>query len=255
MKKRIIIVLMILAALGIVVTVIFQNEIRKPEKTAFARGYEVALENGCFHCHGGAGLQGIPNPNSKPEEVPTWQGGTAMMYIFGPDDIEHWVLDGGIAEQDPDTAALLQMPAYRDVLSEEEFADLEMYLNTVMGLIEINDTLAERGYFIAEESGCFGCHGPYGLGGGVNPGAFKTYIPGWEGDDYTELVRNKEELREWIENGHLKRIDENTIAEFFTKDQVIKMPAYKDILSENEIEAVEHYIGWLREQDSFSSEY
>lgn len=248
MKKRIFITVALIVVLFIVGAMIFQNEVRKPEKTAFARGYEVALENGCFHCHGGSGLEGIPNPNSKPKDVPAWQGGTAMMYIFGPDDIEHWVLDGGIAEQKPDTGALLQMPAYRDILSKEEFSDLKVYLNVVMELVEIKDTVAEHGYNIAQNNGCFGCHGPYGLGGGVNPGAFKTYIPGWEGDDYADLVQNDEELREWIENGHLKRIDKNAVATLFTKDQVIKMPGYKDVLSKNEIEAVEHYIGWLREQ-------
>ena len=248
MKKRIITIVTVVAFLFILGITIFQNEVRKPEKTAFARGYEVAIENGCFNCHGSSGLDGIPNPNSKPKDVPAWQGGTAMMYIFGPDDIEHWVLDGGIAEQHPDTAALLQMPAYRDVLSKEEFSDLKVYLNALMGLIEFKDTLANHGYNIAENSGCFGCHGPYGLGGSKNPGAFKTYIPGWEGDDYADLVRSPEELHEWIENGHLKRIDNNLIATHFTKDQVIKMPGYKEVLSKNEIKAVEHYIGWLRKQ-------
>lgn len=249
MKKRFFIILGIIVVLLLLGVSFFQNSVREPEKTAFARGYQVALANGCFHCHGGAGLQGIANPNSKPEEVPAWQGGTAMMYIFGPDDIEHWVLDGGIPAQNPDTAALMQMPAYRDVISAEEFTDLKVYLTAVMGIIEIDDTLAERGYYIAEENGCFGCHGPYGLGGGVNPGAFKAYIPGWEGEDYEDLVRSPEELTEWIKKGNLDRIENNSVADYFTKDQVIKMPAYEAILSEQEIDAIEHYIGWLREQD------
>ncbi len=248
MKKPILTIVALIVLLVVLGGMIFQNEVRKPEKTAFARGYEVALKNGCFHCHGGSGLEGIPNPNSKPKDVPSWQGGTAMMYIFGPDDIEHWVLDGGIAEQKPDTAALLQMPAYRDILSKEEYSNLKVYLIAVMELIEIKDTLAEHGYNIAQNNGCFGCHGPYGLGGGINPGAFKRYIPGWEGADYSDLVQSDEELREWIENGHIERIDNNAVARYFTKDQVINMPGYKNLLSQNEIEAVEHYIRWLREQ-------
>lgn len=239
----ILILIIVFIAIGL-----FNERMRKPEQTSFARGYRIALDNGCFHCHGPSGTMGVPNPNSKPEDVPSWQGGTAMMYIFGPDDIEHWVLDGGIPSQKPDTAALIQMPAYRDVLSREEFEDLKIYLEAVMEIVTIDDPLAERGYNIAENNGCFGCHGPYGMGGGKNPGAFKKYIPGWEGADYAELVHNKKELREWIENGYLQRIEHNAIARFFTKDQVIKMPGYIDVLDIEEIEAIEYYIDWLRQQ-------
>jgi|SRR5690554_584412 len=249
MKKRHVIYPILLLITIFIAIGLFNERIRKPEKTAFARGYQVALDNGCFNCHGPSGIQGIPNPNSKPEEVPAWQGGTAMMYIFGPNDIEHWVLDGGLPSQKPDTTALIQMPAYREVLSAKEFQDLKVYLEAVMEIITIDDPLAERGYNIAENAGCFGCHGPYGLGGNKNPGAFKKYIPGWEGEDYAELVHNKEELRKWIEDGYLERIENNAIANFLTEDQVIKMPGYKDVLSTDEIASIEHYIEWLRKQN------
>lgn len=248
MKKRRVIYPILVLIIVFIAIGLFNEKMRKPEQTAFARGYQIALDNGCFHCHGPSGIQGVPNPNSKPDDVPSWQGGTAMMYVFGPDDIEHWVLDGGIPSQKPDTAALVQMPAYRDVLSQKEFEDLKVYLEIVMEIVTIDDPLAQRGYNIAENTGCFGCHGPYGMGGGKNPGAFKKYIPGWEGEDYADLVHNEKELREWIEYGYLERIEHNAIADFFTKDQIIKMPGYKDILSIDEIEAIEHYIEWLRQQ-------
>lgn len=248
MKKSYVIYPILLLVIAFIVVALFNEKMRKPELTAFARGYQIALENGCFHCHGPSGIQGVSNPNSKAGDVPSWQDGTATTYIFGPDDIEHWVLDGGIPSQKPDTTALLQMPAYRDVISREEFEDLKVYLEVVMEMVPIGDTLAERGYNIAENNGCFGCHGPYGMGGGKNPGAFKKYIPGWEGKDYSELVHNKKELRNWIEYGYLDRIEHNRVARFFTKKQVIKMPGYIDILSTDEIEAIEYYIDWLRRQ-------
>lgn len=227
----------------------FRFGVQSPEQTSFARGQKLALDNGCFHCHGPAGIAGTPNPNSKYKEVPTWQGGTAMMFIHGPDDIRHWVMEGHLPDDKGDTTALIHMPAFKDHISEDEFTDLELYLRAVMEIIPIEDSLAQEGYNILASNGCFGCHGPYGLGGGVNPGAFKTYIPGWEGKDYDDLVRDESELRTWILKGELERIENHPVARFFTKDQIIRMPAYESILSENDVDLMVHYIDWLRDEE------
>lgn len=249
MKNKVIRYLLLIVLAIVVVSIVFQTMFRTAEETAFTKGKQIAVENGCFHCHGPAGLEGIPNPNSKEENVPSWQGGSAMMYIFDDDDIEEWVMDGHLKEKVGDTAALIRMPAFRNILSKEEFTNLQLYLEAIMEIIPIEDTVAERGYEIASKVGCFGCHGPYGLGGGNNPNAFKSYIPGWEGDDYALLVENEDELEEWIKEGKIERIEQNAIAQFFTKDQVIKMPAYKNILSKDETNSIITYIQWLRKQD------
>jgi hypothetical protein len=54
---------------------------RKPRLTPALRGAQLAEELGCFACHGLRGTGGIPNPGSEEEEVPAWDGGTAMMYV------------------------------------------------------------------------------------------------------------------------------------------------------------------------------
>jgi len=41
----------------------------------------------------------------------------------------------------------------------------------------------------------------------------------------------------------------NTMANIFLKNQIVKMPAYKNVLSENEINYLISYIEWLRKEN------
>ncbi len=110
-------------------------------------------------------------------------------------------------------------------------------------------TAAQRGYFLARENGCFGCHGPGGRAGVENPGSFKGYIPPWEGPDFGELVANDGELREWIMEGSIERFRSNPLAAYFTGRQVIQMPAYRNILSAAQVDTLITYIHWLNRKD------
>lgn len=226
----------------------FFSSILSPEDTTMRRGRAVAEKYSCYACHSADGLKGYPNPGSKYSTVPSWQGGTAMMFIHGPDDIRHWVMDGHLPDETGDTAALVPMPAYRFAMSEKEFQDLELYLRAVMEIIKIDDETAKEGYDLAKKTGCFSCHGPYGLGGTSNYGGLKSYTPGWEGDDYADLVRNEEELIHWIKHGELDRIKKNPLARYLTRNRVIEMPAYKDVLDDKQVALIVHYIDWLRRQ-------
>jgi mono/diheme cytochrome c family protein len=96
--------------------------------------------------------------------------------------------------------------------------------------------------------GCFGCHGPAGAVGTANPRSFKGYIPPWRGKDFAELVRNEEELKSWIMDGSIPRLRSNAIARFFTKRQVVQMPAYRDALSASELKDIMTYIQWLSQE-------
>jgi mono/diheme cytochrome c family protein len=209
--------------------------IRKPRLTPARRGAQLAEELGCFACHGPGGTGGIPNPGSEEEEVPAWDGGTAMMYVKNEQEIREWILYG-------------RPKRLEDEHSHEAAGDPEAHGEDS----HVQDTpppQAQEGYRVASRLGCFGCHGPGGRVGSKNPGSFKEYIPPWHGGDFAELVKSDNELREWILDGAIDRFESNPIARYFTRRQVIKMPAYKDALSDGELHALVAYIHWLQEKD------
>jgi mono/diheme cytochrome c family protein len=218
------------------------------------RGRRIAERLGCFACHGPGGEGGVPNPGSEEEEVPAWSGGMVMMYALNEAEIREWILDGAPrrlreqeAHEEEHERALLRMPAYRGRLSEEELNDLVAYFKAVSWFETPPSELAARGREVAFEKGCFGCHGPSGMGRLPNPGSFKGYIPGWDGPDFRELVRDERELEEWILEGISRRFRSNPAAQFFLKRQAIKMPAYRGHLTDEELEALKAYIRWVQE--------
>lgn len=79
-----------------------------------------------------------------------------------------------------------------------------------------------------------------------NPWSLKGYVPSWSGSDFPELARDEGEIREWIRDGAPRRLRENPVAAFFLGRQTIRMPAFGDRVSEQEIREITTYIGWLR---------
>lgn len=222
------------------------------ETTAARRGYEIALRSGCFTCHGPDGIGGVKNPGSEDEEVPGFAGGVPMMWARDENELREYILDGAPARkrQDPEYQNktrkwLLVMPAYRGFLSEREVDDLVAYIVARSDLIVPNDPLVARGHELAVQLGCFHCHGPMGSGGPPNPGSFKGYIPGWWGHDFHDLVRNDDELRQWIREGNIDRLRGHVIARHFIDRQRVYMPAYKDWLTEPELDALVAYVRWV----------
>lgn len=140
----------------------------------------------------------------------------------------------------------LEMPAFEGVLSTHQVNDLVAYYKAV-ALFEKPPPQAREGRRIAARLGCFGCHGPGGRVGSNNPRSFKGYIPPWQGKDYAELVKSDEELRQWILEGRIDRFEDNPLAGYFTKRQIIQMPAYRNLLNDEELEAVLAYIRWIQE--------
>jgi mono/diheme cytochrome c family protein len=188
-----------------------------------------------------------------------------MMYVEKESEIREWILYGRPErlrdrndhthpndDDHPDRTEAQQpsppvhMPAYEAVISEKELEDLVAYYKAVAAYDRPRAEALE-GYRIAQRLGCFGCHGPGGLVGSANPQSFKGYIPPWRGGDYNDLVRDEHELRDWIRDGRIERLDSNPVARFFTRSQVIQMPAYRDLLSQDELNAVVSYIQWLQE--------
>jgi mono/diheme cytochrome c family protein len=217
---------------------------RRANETSVVRGEAVARRMGCFGCHGAGGAAGIANPGAG--TVPTWTGGTWMMYADDEADIRAWILDGHPPDRQPDAAALIRMPAYRSRLSPADLEDLVAYVLTVSQFGDPPDPRAAEGRDVASGLGCFGCHGPEGRGLIANPGSFKGYVPPWDGDDYVDLVRDEAEFRQWVRKGICDRLHANPAARRVLETQAIRMPAYGERVSDGDLDALLAYVSWVR---------
>jgi mono/diheme cytochrome c family protein len=144
------------------------------------------------------------------------------------------------------------MPAWRGRLSAREVDDLVAWIKATSNFDPVPDAVA-AGRYVAARLGCFGCHGPQGRGEAPNPGSLKGYIPSWSGADLPDLARDDAELGEWIRDGSPRRLRENRAAAFFMSRQLVKMPAFRDKVSEDEIRQIIGYIRWLRQPTAASA--
>ena len=223
----------------------------QPRSTAATRGAALAADLGCLSCHGPGGTGGVPNPRSRDNEVPAWDGGVAMMYVESEDEIREWILDGAprrLREADDwPPPGLVQMPADRGRIDERELLDLIAYFKAIAAFERWpEDGRVREGWLVARRHGCFGCHGAGGRLALPNPGSLKGVIPPWDGEDFAELVRDDAELEEWILDGDSARVREHPIARRFLERQLVSMPAYRDVLEEGELDAIVAYVRWLR---------
>ena len=205
------------------------------------RGADLAVAQGCLGCHGESG------------ESSLLPGALTDLDDVAPQTLREWILDGmpRRVRQDRELrealeGAAIRMPAWRERLSDAQVDDLVAYLRALAAADPPADPLARSGYAAAERLGCFGCHGPGGRGAGRNPGSLKGYIPPWDGADFAELVNDAAELREWILDGRPRRLQANRLARFFLDGQAIRMPAFRGHVKEEELRAIQAYIGWLR---------
>lgn len=226
------------------------------EQTEVARGRRLAGELGCFACHGPLGRQGIKNPGSEGETVPTFHEGTPMMYARGDQEIREYILDGAPAARraresyrEEMARQALQMPAYRGYVSESDVDALVAYVRAASDLLLPADEALVRGANLTREYGCFECHGEMGGGGVPNPGSFKGYIPALIGEDFEELAPTEEDLLIWIRKGAHPAISEDPIGGRFFRAQRIRMPAYERYLSEEQIRDIAAYVRWLARRE------
>src|SRR5262245_23962781 len=157
----------------------FRDPARAHAASPVLRGREIAQRNGCFACHGAEGLAGIPNPGAMTGDVPSWAGGTYMMFNDSPEEIREWILEGipNRLRDDPKDREsrkeqLLFMPAYRGRIGDRDLDDLVAYVQSVSAAFHPEEgSAAAAGRDEAAEHGCFGCHGPEGRGLVQNPGS------------------------------------------------------------------------------------
>lgn len=247
-SKRLGIVLLFVAAVGAFVCYGAYRRWQQAGITAVTRGEAAARRLGCFACHGPGGTRGIRNPGSDAENVPSWDGGTVMMYVEKEEEIREWILDGKPKrlKENPAPKALIAMPAFRGKISSRELEDLVSYFKAVAWYGAPEDPVAREGRKVAQKWGCFGCHGPEGRASLPNPGSLKGTIPAWDGPDFSEVVKDDNELKEWILEGSIGRFRRNPAAKIFLERQKIKMPGYREYLSEEELKQLMAYIRWLR---------
>src|SRR5262245_9201946 len=226
----------------------------RQESNPIRRGAEIAARSGCFSCHGPEGIRGLPDP-ALSQSVPQWDGGVPMMYVSGEQEVREYILDGVSRRRAASASASAEraraavvMPAYRGVLRAEEVDDLVAYVMAIAQIEPLQDEEAAKGRDLVRRFRCESCHGVSGSGGVLNHGSLKGYVPGWLGPDYPELVRGEDELRQWILEGGTERLTRARLARFFLNRQVVKMPAYRKAMSEDDARAIGAYIRLLRKE-------
>jgi len=217
------------------------------------RGFRVAEVKGCFGCHGPGGLLGHPDPGGGVGGVPAFSQADVQSYARDDGEVREWILDGmskrmreELGSRPAAERPLLNMPAWRDLLSRRELDDLVAYVKAVSDFETPAEEKAEAGREAAARLGCFTCHGPQGRGNPPNPRSLKGYIPSWDGADLPELARDDGEVREWILDGSPRRLRENPLAALFLKRQALQMPAYRGRISNEQVGHIVDYIRWLR---------
>lgn len=100
----------------------------------------------------------------------------------------------------------------------------------------------QRGYQAAEAKGCFTCHGSGGHRGMPNPGYSLEDIPPWSGGMLMMYANDEAEIREWIEDGMPKRIRENPEEMKGREKATLRMPAFRERLSERELADLVAYV-------------
>jgi len=212
------------------------------------RGARLAAERGCLSCHGGAGRLADPGGDRGTFGVPSFEHDDVTTYAKSRDEIREWILDGKprrLRDEAEDEAPLLRMPAWRGRVSPAEAEHLVAYVAAVSDFDAVPAEVA-AGRDTAARLGCFTCHGPQGRGDTPNLGSLKGYVPSWSGADFPELARDEGEIREWVKDGSPRRLRENPVAAFFLGRQAIRMPAYGERVTEEEMRRIVAYIGWLR---------
>jgi len=179
-----------------------------------------------------------------------------MMFVANDNDIREYILDGAPAAKRAResyraqmAAQVIRMPAYRGWVSDRDVDALVAYVRAASDLLLPADRAIARGATLAQQNGCFACHGDMGSGGLPNPGSLKGYIPGFIGEDFHDLVRSDDELHGWIRDGGVPRLREQALARVFLERQRVQMPGFKDHLSADDIDAIAAYVRWLEAGD------
>lgn len=100
---------------------------------------------------------------------------------------------------------------------------------------------AEQGRRLAEQQGCFTCHGPAGTHGAANPGRTDKTVPTFAGD-LMMYADDAAGVRAWILDGGTpgKRASESW--QKARAEGALKMPAYRGALSDAQVSSLVAYV-------------
>jgi mono/diheme cytochrome c family protein len=98
----------------------------------------------------------------------------------------------------------------------------------------------ERGYRLAQATGCFTCHGPGGLRGYEDDGRGIGGVPPFSPDEVKAHAKTDDEIREWIADGMPRRFREEPPLP--GDAPVLSMPAFREVLDAGEIDALVAYV-------------
>lgn len=220
-------------------------------------GQQLARDNGCWACHLPYGSREVGNPGSRWGTVPRFRAGNALMYATDVRELEEFIVHGAPLSwlEDPKVRQRLErqtirMPAYGGHFSPKELENLVTYVAAEEALVSPGGESAAAGRALALRHGCLSCHGVEGSGGQPNPGSIGGFVPGFLGKNFTDLVQDEEEFREWIRTGTLERLESNRLARFFFRRQKLSMPAYGEALEETELQQL---WAWVQAARSYYS--
>lgn len=199
--------------------------------TPAIRGRRLAEELGCFACHGPEGRGGVADPVAPGGEIPDWSYATAKLFVASVEDVREWILHGSTAAERARGAgrhrSLAPMPGYAEHLSARDADDLVAYFLAVSGWRPAYGEDEYLGRQVAQRLGCFGCHGPSGMGGVRDPSSRSGFIPPLAGGELGTAS-----LRQWILHGrHGRRVP---------------MPGYHDHVSDADLARLIAYLESLR---------
>jgi mono/diheme cytochrome c family protein len=100
----------------------------------------------------------------------------------------------------------------------------------------------QRGFRVAEEHGCFTCHGPGGLKGYDDAEGSIGGVPPFTQDEVRGHAKSVDEIREWILDGMPKRMMQEPPEPDEGAVPVITMPAWREVLSAREVEDLVAYV-------------
>lgn len=106
-----------------------------PDSPTVEEGLDAGARLGCFTCHGPQGRGATPNPRSLKGFIPPWDGPDFPELAQDSDEVREWILDGAPRRLRDNIAArffldrqVIQMPAYRGRISEEDVERLVRYI-------------------------------------------------------------------------------------------------------------------------------
>ncbi len=214
-----------LVVVAVVALPIYRWWVQRGETNAVQRGVELLHEQGCLACH-----QPITGDLrwSSSGELPV-----------SVEVMRDAVLNG----RDVAPGFGAAMPAYGSRLGGK-WQNVVVAVGVMTDLIAVpEEAELVAGRDVAEQLGCFGCHGLAGGGGVSNPGSLAGRVPPWYSDRPGSNVLNEEQVRLVLKEG--VRPPKAPIPG--APAPLLAMPVFADRADSTEMSLLVGYVLWLNQ--------